>query len=88
VPGAARQKAVTFTSLEDWTNRNEPGIKYFSGTAVYSKTFDITSQILQSQFSLLLDLDIVKHIASIKLNNKNLGILWTAPWIIKIPSAV
>jgi len=31
------KKPVTFAKLEDWTRRPEPGIRYFSGTAVYTK---------------------------------------------------
>jgi hypothetical protein len=31
---------------------------------------------------------VVRHIASVKLNNTDLGVVWTAPWKIKIPSAL
>ena len=82
-------KPVTFPLLQDWTTYTEPGIRYFSGTAVYKKTFDApASQLLQKQSELYLDLGIVKHIARVKLNNKDLGIVWTAPWAIKIPAGL
>ncbi|MDZ7605637.1 MAG: hypothetical protein U5K79_08625 [Cyclobacteriaceae bacterium] len=32
---------VTFNELLDWTQHSDEGIKYYSGTAIYTKTFDI-----------------------------------------------
>jgi hypothetical protein len=37
---------------------------------------------------LYLDLGIVKSIARIILNNKDLGVVWTAPWNVKIPDGL
>jgi hypothetical protein len=74
---------VTFEKLEDWTKRAEPGVKYFSGTAIYRKTFDAPQQN-----NLLLDLGVVKHTAKVKLNGRDLGVIWTAPWQVKIPAGL
>ncbi|MCZ4222579.1 glycosyl hydrolase [Pedobacter rhodius] len=81
------KKPVSFTALTDWTKNAENGIKYYSGTAVYTKLFD-AAYLNQNNKDLMLDLGIVKHIASIKLNNVDLGVVWTAPWHLKIPQGL
>jgi hypothetical protein len=81
-------KPVVFTKLEDWTMRPEKGIRYFSGTAVYHKTFDVSAAVRVAgggHKDLYLDLGDVKHIARVVLNDKDLGVAWTAPWRVKIP---
>jgi len=78
--GGPRQ--VQFNALEDWTTRHEQGIKYYSGTAVYKKQFDLDFP-KDSRSEFFIDLGLVKEIASVKLNGKNLGIVWTAPWRIE-----
>ena len=74
--------AVQFSSLTDWTQRPEEGIKYYSGTATYTKRFDWTKSSKPN--GLFLDLGSVKAIASVKLNGKDLGLVWTAPWQVEI----
>jgi hypothetical protein len=80
---------VTFATLEDWTKRPESGIKYFSGTAVYSRIFDLPkSAIGNRQSAIFLDLGTVHALAEVWLNGKNLGVVWTAPWRVDISSVV
>jgi len=77
-------KAV-FPALISWTKRPEEGIKYYSGKATYKKTFDLGQT---GTGRLLLDLGEVKNVAVVRLNGKNLGILWCAPWRVDITKAV
>jgi len=76
-----------FEELKDWTLMKEDGIKYYSGIAVYRKQFDLPAGRNNTD-KLILDLGDVKNMARVKLNGKELGILWTAPWKIDISSAV
>ncbi len=80
---------VSFSLLEDWIKRPEPGIKYYSGTAVYASSFDLPEIGLPGKQPILyLDLGLVNHIARIKINKVDLGTVWTAPWSIRIPSGL
>jgi hypothetical protein len=74
---------VTFEKLEDWTKRTEPGIKYYSGTAIYRTTYDAPQQT-----NLMLDLGVVKHTAKVRVNGRDLGVVWTAPWQVRIPDGL
>jgi len=77
---------VTFDKLEDWTERPEEGIRYYSGTATYGKTFDLPAKAKGSR--LFLDLGVVNYMAAVRLNGKDLGVVWTAPWRVEITEAV
>ncbi len=77
---------VVFSTLTDWTNRPEEGIKFYSGTAIYHKHFDLTALPTKAQ-RLLLDLGEVHEIASVRLNGHYLGVLWTKPARVDITGA-
>ena len=81
---------MTFDKLEDWSQRPETAVKYFSGTAVYRKAFALAdpSKIQNSKSKIHLDLGTVKETARVKLNGKDLGVVWCAPWRVEITGAV
>jgi hypothetical protein len=78
---------IVFNELEDWTQRGERGIKYYSGPATYRKSFDLPD-LHPSDGDLYLDLGDVHHIARVRLNEKDLGVIWTAPWRTKITNLI
>jgi hypothetical protein len=83
-----------FPELISWTQRPEEGIKYYSGTATYRKTFDLSDAARTAKESdgktkrIFLDLGNVKEVAEVRLNGKKLGILWCYPWRVDITKAV
>jgi hypothetical protein len=82
-------ESVQFDSLVDWTTRPEPGIKFYSGTATYEKTFSIFDSSLRAPHSALwLDLGDVRELAEVKVNGKSCGIVWTPPFRADITGAV
>ena len=82
-------KPLVFAKLSDWATSAENGVKYYSGTAVYKKIFDMPArQITNKKLVLLLDIGSVKHIARVKINNTDLGVIWTAPWQVKITAGL
>ena len=78
---------VIFDSLTDWSVHPDPGIRYYSGSAFYSKNFDLPAGLKDNQ-TIWLDLGVVKNIARVKLNGKDLGVVWTAPWRVHVPNFV
>ena len=67
--------------LTSWTKSPDPGIRYYSGTATYRKSFLFDPQALASgNQRYLLDLGKLSKMARVWLNGHDLGILWTRPY--------
>lgn len=73
---------VVFDSLKDWTEMPEEGIRHYSGIATYRKKFDLKTPLSGRQVRL--DLGLLKNVARVRLNGKDLGVVWTAPWQIEL----
>ncbi len=79
------EKSV-FDSLMDWTASSNQGIRYYSGIAAYHKNFDLS---VRARFHrLYLDLGEVKNMARVRLNGKDLGVVWTSPLRVDITEVV
>ncbi|MGQ9590500.1 MAG: glycosyl hydrolase [Planctomycetota bacterium] len=78
---------VTFERLEDWSARPEEGIRYYSGVATYRKSFDVRRPPADGE-RLVLDLGTVRNMARVRLNGRDLGVVWCAPWRVDVTHAV
>jgi len=86
-PGAGAPEQVTLEKLVSWSEHSSPGVKHFSGTATYTKTIRVPSNMLGANRHLYLDLGNVQVMAQVKLNGKDLGILWKPPYRVEITDA-
>ena len=76
---------VAFASLQDWTTRPEPGIKYYSGIATYRKIIHLAQAPSGRTY---LDLGVVHDMARVRLNGRDLGVVWCAPWRVEVTAAL
>ena len=77
---------VVFDTLMDWSKSGNEQIKDYSGTAIYHTTFNVKS--LPDNEQLFLNLGDVNVMATVKLNGKTIGTVWTAPWQVNATDAI
>ena len=75
---------VSFAALQDWTRRPEPGIKYYSGRAVYRRQFELAA----GSGPVRLHLGVVNSLATVRVNGVELETLWKPPYALDITRAV
>ena len=78
---------VQLPELISWSEHSDPGVRYFSGKATYLKQIHIPAPLVGRDRALFLDLGDVGVIARVKLNGRDLGILWRAPFQIDVSGA-
>jgi hypothetical protein len=80
---------VKIDRLSDWSENADKGIKYYSGIVPYETTFNLPEDLdLTRAADMYLDLSGVYDMAQITMNGKDLGVVWTCPWRVKINAAV
>jgi hypothetical protein len=81
-----KQHFFSFDSLYSWTTHSDSAIKYYSGTGIYTNRFTLNK--IEEDKKILLKLDSVNSITTVKINGINCGTLWTAPFYLDISKAV
>ncbi len=77
---------TVFPQLEDWSQRTEPEIRYYSGKAIYRASFDCPTAGKGGMFHIALGR--VCNMATVQLNGRELGTAWCDPWRLAIPPAL
>jgi hypothetical protein len=86
-PDRGAPEEVMMESLLAWNNHPNSRVRFFSGTATYTNRF-VRPTAAINQGSLLLDLGEVCDVAVVRVNGKQAGTLWKAPFHIDISALV
>ena len=84
-PNLGAPAAAKLNKLISLSQHSDSGIRFFSGTATYRTTFN-HQPTANNHF--LLDLGDVQVIAAVKLNGRDVGILWKPPFRVDITEAL
>lgn len=75
----------TYGRLGDWTKSDDPEIRHFSGTAIYSTAFTLANT----------DRDMALYLgrvaggpAEVWFNGKNCGVTWCSPYRVRLPRSM
>ncbi len=80
------KETVVFNKLKDWSISDNEQIKYYSGTATYTKTFTINA--IPKKQQICINLGEVSVMAKVKLNGTYIGGVWIAPYRLNISEAI
>jgi hypothetical protein len=77
-PNWGAPPSVVFDRLISWTESDDNGIKYFSGTATYLNKFILDKESVNRKT--FIDLGDLRDVAEVFVNGKSAGILWKKPY--------
>lgn len=76
--GRGAPEKATFGKLASFTDSEDEGIRYFSGTVTYTKHFNFSGS--NAEEPLWIDLGKVCEMARVNLNGTDLGLAWKMPY--------
>ena len=80
--------SIELDKLISWTEHEDKGINYFSGTATYENSFTVSKEFIDGKKAINIDLGEVYDVAEILVNGKSAGILWTKPYQLNVQDLV
>jgi hypothetical protein len=86
-PDRGAPARATFPRLTSWSDNADAGIRYFSGTATYSKDIALPAGWTPGR-ELWLDLGDVREVAEVIVNGRTVDTLWKRPYRANIAPAV
>ncbi len=88
--GCGAPERATFERLGSWTDSGDPGVRFFSGTATYLGTVTAPEGFAAGAKDrrVYLDLGDVRVMAELKVNGRDLGLLWKPPYRVDVTDAL
>ncbi len=87
-PDWGAPEEVKLDHLISWSEHPNPGVRHFSGTATYTKSFTVPPDWFGFGRRLYLDLGKVEVTAQVKINGREVGTLWKPPFCVDVTGVV
>ncbi len=87
-PNLGAPPEVTLPELISLHQHSEEGVRYFSGIATYTNRFHVEARTIAGGRRLYLDVGRVEVCAEVRLNGRNLGVLWKPPLRLDVTGAI
>ena len=79
-------KPLAMSALTDLSRNADPAVKHYSGTVVYRTKFNAAKPAKGER--VVLSFGSVREIARVKVNGRDVGGLWTAPYEVNVSDAL
>ncbi len=79
-PGMGGPAAFQMDRLASWPDIDSAGVKYYSGTATYSRTFTVDEKTLAKASAVHLAFGDIQETARVVINGHEAGIIWAPPY--------
>jgi hypothetical protein len=76
--------SMPLEEFKSWTEMQDAGVKYFSGTGTYHSSIEASAGLLRSTLQVWLNLGDVREIASVVVNGKAVETLWREPFVVRV----
>jgi hypothetical protein len=86
--GRGAPERITLPLLQSLSRHTDAGVRHFSGTATYSRSFDVPAALLREGRRVHLDLGRVEILSGVKVNGRDLGVVWKEPYRVDITDVV
>jgi len=73
-------KTYQLEELADWASIENDGIKYYSGSADYSREFSVSVETLSDKTQVFVVFEDIQEIARVSVNGNDCGVVWTPPY--------
>ncbi|MBQ9431048.1 MAG: hypothetical protein IJU44_05805 [Kiritimatiellae bacterium] len=86
VSGRGAPESTEFPQLVRWNRHTDASIKFYSGTAAYSKRITLPGNAVKMRIAV--DLGEVRDFAVVKINGKAIKTLWKPPFAVDVTDAI
>ena len=87
-PNRGAPPSISLDRLASWSDNQDAGVKYFSGTGTYTHIIDVMPHWFENGAHVWIDLGDVKNLAEVTVNGKSLGTVWHTPYRVDATAAL